>query len=390
MNFKLLGAAVLALAALCFNPAWAQEAPEVDRSATGGAQTLEDILRRQEQMKVDDSFRSENLGDPANAAPITDHLGAQGGLSHSDAWRAIRYNEIDPTTQVRGPAVEVLIQDGGVSWYQLREGPMITYGGGALLGIIALLALFYLLRGRIKIEGGPAGTTIERFKPIERFGHWLLAGSFIALGLTGLITLMGRSFLIPVMGPDAFATLAAGSKWLHNNVAWAFMLGLVMTFCMWIAHNIPNKLDWQWIKAGGGIFTKGHPSAKKFNAGQKIIFWTVMVLGFSVSLSGLSLLFPFEMPMFAETFGFINSILGTNFPTVLTPHEEMQYANIWHSIVAFLMMVAIIAHIYIGSVGMEGAFDAMGNGQVDLEWARQHHDLWVEEVQAKHGKGESS
>lgn len=112
--------------------------------------------------------------------------------------------------------------------------------------------------------------------------------------------------------------------------------------------------------------------------------------GVSVSLSGLSLLFPFEMPMFAGTFSVINSVIGTDLPTALTPHEEMQYANIWHSIVAFAMMVAIIAHIYIGSVGMEGAFDAMGNGQVDREWARQHHDLWVEEVEAKQGKGGSS
>lgn len=390
MNLKLLGAALVVLATLVSNPLWAEEASAGDRTATGGAQTLEDIMARQEQLKVDESFRSENLGDPANAAPSTDQLGTNGGLSNSDVYRAIRYNEADIRTQARTPAATVLIQDGGMPWYKLREGPLITYGGLALLGIIALLAVFYLIRGRIKIDGGPAGTTIERFKAIERFGHWLLAGSFIALGITGLITLMGRSFLIPVLGPEAYATLAAGSKWLHNNIAWAFMLGLVMTFSMWVVHNIPNKLDWQWIKAGGGIFTKSHPPAKKFNAGQKIIFWTVMLLGFSVSLSGLSLLFPFEMPMFAKTFGIVNSVLGTDLPAVLAPHEEMQYANIWHSIVAFVMMVAIIAHIYIGSVGMEGAFDAMGKGHVDLEWARQHHDLWVAEVEAKQGKGGSS
>ncbi|WP_322002113.1 formate dehydrogenase subunit gamma [Marinobacter alexandrii] len=390
MNLKLLGAALVVLATLVSNPLWAEEASAGDRTATGGAQTLEDIMARQRQLKVDESFRSENLGDPANAAPINDQLGTNGGRSDADVWRGLRYNEADVRTQARTPAATVLIQDGGMPWYKLREGPLITYGGLALLGIIALLAVFYLIRGRIKIDGGPAGTTIERFKAIERFGHWLLAGSFIALGITGLITLMGRSFLIPVLGPEAYATLAAGSKWLHNNIAWAFMLGLVMTFCMWVVHNIPNKLDWQWIKAGGGIFTKSHPPAKKFNAGQKIIFWTVMLLGFSVSLSGLSLLFPFEMPMFAKTFGIINSVLGTDLPAVLAPHEEMQYANIWHSIVAFVMMVAIIAHIYIGSVGMEGAFDAMGKGHVDLEWARQHHDLWVAEVEAKQSKGGSS
>ncbi len=389
MKFKTLGAAVFTLATLFISPVWAEEAPGVDRSSTGGAQTLEDIMARQDKMEVDGSFRSENLGDPANANSITERLGTRGGVSDSDTYRAIRYNEIDATTQSRSPAANVMIQDGGMSWYKLREGPIITYGGGALLGIILLLVVFYFVRGRIMIDGGPAGTKIERFKAIERFGHWLLSGSFVALGITGLLTLMGRSFLIPVIGPEAFSTLAIGSKWIHNNIAWAFMLGLVMTFVMWVAHNIPNKLDWHWLKAGGGIFTKAHPSAKKFNAGQKIVFWTVMVLGFSVSLSGLSLLFPFEIFMFADTFAIVNSILGTDLPTVLAPHEEMQYANIWHSIVAFVMMVAIMAHIYIGSVGMEGAFDAMGNGQVDVEWARQHHDLWVAEVEAKQSKGES-
>ncbi|MCL7945531.1 formate dehydrogenase subunit gamma [Marinobacter sp. ATCH36] len=390
MKFETLGAAVFVLATLIVNPGFAQEASEVDRTATGGAQTLEDIMARQKQLEVDDSFRSENLGDPSDAAAITEQLGTRGGVSDADTWRGVRYNEADIKTQARGPAADVLIQDGGMPWYKLREGPIITYGGGAILGFIALLVVFYFVRGKIMIDGGPSGTKIERFKAIERFGHWLLAGSFVALALTGLVTLMGRSFLIPVIGHEAFSTLAVGAKWIHNNIAWAFMLGLVMTFCMWVAHNIPNKLDWQWLKAGGGIFTKSHPSSKKFNAGQKIIFWTVMVLGFSVSLSGLSLLFPFEMPMFASTFEVMNSILGTDFPTALAPHEEMQYANLWHSIIAFLMMLAIIAHIYIGSVGMEGAFDAMGNGQVDLEWARQHHDLWVEEVQARQGKGGSS
>lgn len=390
MNLKLFSAVVFALTTLLFNPGWAQETPSVDQTRTGGDQTLEDIMARQKQLDVDESPRPDNLGDPANAPPTTGPLGTQGGSSVADDYRAIRYNKIDPSTQVRAPAADVLIQDGGMPWYKLREGPVISYGGGAILGFVLLLAVFYFVRGRIRIDGGPAGTTIERFKPIERFGHWLLAGSFIALALTGLFTLMGRSFLIPVLGPEVFSTLAVGSKWIHNNISWAFMLGLVLTFFIWVAHNIPNKLDWQWLKAGGGIFSDAHPSAKKFNAGQKIIFWTVIVLGFSVSLSGLSLLFPFQLPMFAETYGVINSMLGTDLPTALAPQEEMQYANLWHSIIAFMMMLAIIAHIYIGSVGMEGAFDAMGRGQVDLQWARQHHDLWVEETQAKPGKGEAS
>lgn len=390
MNFKFFGVALFMLATLTVNSGLAQEIPESDRAKTGGAQTLEDILARQEQLGIDESFRSENLGDPAKAPLISAPLGTNGGVSDSEAWRAIRYNKVDTTTQVKGPATDVFIQDGGVDWYMLRRGPVITYGGSAIIAIVVLLAIFYFVRGRVGIEGGRSGVTIERFKAIERFGHWLIAGSFIALALTGLITLMGRSFLIPVMGKDAFSVLADGSKWLHNNVAWAFMLGLVLTCVIWLKHNIPNKLDWQWFKAGGGFVGNTHPSARKFNGGQKIVFWTVMVLGFAVSLSGLSLLFPFQMPLFAETFSFINSILGTDLPTALTPQEEMQYANIWHASVALLMMVAIIAHIYIGTIGMEGAFEAMGKGQVDINWAHQHHDLWAEEIEAKQSKGGSS
>ena len=81
--------------------------------------------------------------------------------------------------------------------------------------------------------------------------------------------------------------------------------------------------------------------------------------------------------------------LGT-LETALSPQEEMQYAQLWHAIVSFVLMAIVLAHIYIGSVGMEGAYDAMGSGEVDLNWAREHHSLWVEEVEAKEGKPPST
>ena len=68
-------------------------------------------------------------------------------------------------------------------------------------------------------------------------------------------------------------------------------------------------------------------------------------------------------------------------PTLLSPQEEMQYAQMVHAGLAFIMIAIILAHIYIGSVGMEGAFDAMGSGQVEEQWAREHHSLWLEEVE---------
>jgi formate dehydrogenase subunit gamma len=269
----------------------------------------------------------------------------------------------------------------------------------ALFGMLALLFVFYLFRGRIKIEHGPSGHMIQRFNGLERFAHWLLAGSFIVLALSGLNLLYGRDLMIPVYalltdadrGKAIFAATASAGKWLHNNLAWAFMLGLVMIFVLWVMHNLPTLNDLRWLAKGGGLFSTGvHPPSRKFNAGQKLIFWAVILLGVSVSLSGISLLFPYELPLFAKTFAILNdwgvaAIWGAPLPTELTPLEEMQYAQIWHTIVALAMIVIIVAHIYIGSLGMEGAFDAMGTGMVDRNWALEHHNLWVEEVERKSG-----
>ena len=379
-------AALLFLAA----PTTAQESagnnPDNPRAATGGAQTLEDILARQRGEQVDDRFRRDAVGDPARAAGIRMQLGTLGGASDSEVFRALRYGGANVTVSTKGPASEIIIQDGGMRWLEWRSGPLREWGGWLLAGMVGLLALFLLLRGPIRIDGGRTGETILRFNALERFGHWLLAGSFILLAISGLVTLFGRPLLIPLLGKDAFAPVALASKWVHNNVAWVFMLALVWVFVFWIVHNIPNRADLAWLAKGGGLFMRGsHPPARKFNAGQKIVFWVVVVLGLSISASGLSLLFPFELPMFAKTFEILNAMglpqavgLG-ELAVELSPHEEMQYAQLWHSIVAFVFIAIIIAHIYLGSVGMEGAFDAMESGEVDRQWAREHHSLWFEE-----------
>ncbi len=370
----------------------APEAVQSDRSVTGGAQTLEDILARQRGEEVPDRARDGALEDADSAGAMANQLGTLGGASDSEVWSALRYGTADVTVSAGGPEARVLVQDGGMWWLQFRQGPLITYGGWLLLGTIGFLALFYLIRGRIRIDGEKTGRTVTRFKFIERFAHWLMAGSFVLLGITGLLVLMGRQFIIPVFGLEAFSTVAIASKWIHNNISWAFMIGLVLAFIFWVAHNIPNRTDLKWIAVGGGIVKKGvHPPAKKFNAGQKLIFWSVMILGASISASGLSLLFPFELPMFAKTFGLINDTglpqaLGYGpLPVQLAPHEEMQYAQLWHAIVSFVLMAIIIAHIYIGSVGMEGAYDAMGSGEVEEQWAREHHSLWLDEVKERDG-----
>ena len=364
------------------------QAPVADRTATGGAQTLEDIIARQKGEVIADDFRRNATGDPNLAADAAQQLGTLGGVSDPELWRALRYGTANLTVSAGGEVAQVLVQDGGMRWLLLRQGPVATYTAYGLGGIIALLAVFYLIRGRIRLDGEATGRTVTRFKAVERFAHWVLAWSFILLGVTGLYSLFGRTVLIPIFGKESFATIAMASKWVHNNVSWAFMISLVMIFILWVMHNIPDRTDLKWLAMGGGIFKKGvHPPAKKFNAGQKLIFWAVIILGASISASGLSLLFPYELPMFTATFVKLNALgipelFGIEpFRTALAPQEEMQLSQLWHTVVASGLMIIIIAHIYIGSVGMEGAYDAMATGEVEEQWAREHHVLWLNEVE---------
>ncbi len=364
-------------------------AQSTDRLATGGAQTLADIMARQQGQTIDDSFRRDATGDPNSAATSSAQLGTLGGASDPEVWRALRYGSAEVKVSSGGEVASVLIQDGGMRWLNWRQDELRIYGGWLLLGTIAALGAFFLLRGRIKVDEPMTGRTVTRFASIERLGHWLLAGSFILLGLTGLFVLLGRAFIAPYLGKDFNATLLGYSKIIHNNVAWAFILGLVMVFVMWVVHNIPNRSDIVWLRQFGGIIGKKHPPAKKFNAGQKMIFWSVILFGGSIALSGVALLFPFEVQLFAKTFSILNAtgipeLVGLGvLPEQMSPQEEMQYAQLWHAIMAFVLMAIILAHIYIGSVGMEGAYDAMGSGEVDEAWAHQHHSLWLEEVKAK-------
>ena len=310
---------------------------------------------------------------------------ALGLKSDADLWRYIR-NGSAGTTQMKDELSAVMIQSEGDNWRALRNGPVSVYGGIGLAGIIGLLVLFYLYRGKIKVEAGLTGKTILRFATLDRFAHWLMAGSFVLLAFTGLNMLYGRYVLLPILGPEFFSSITVVGKYIHNYLAFGFMLGLALAFILWVRHNIPSKLDWDWLKKGGGIFKAGmHPPAKKFNAGQKMIFWITMIGGLSVSMSGIALMFPFQTTMFSETFAMLN-MLGLGMPTDLTAMQEQQYNQLWHGIVSLGLMIMIIAHIYIGSVGMEGALDAMNSGKVDRNWAKEHHNLWVKEEDEKQKK----
>jgi formate dehydrogenase subunit gamma len=141
---------------------------------------------------------------------------------------------------------------------------------------------------------------------------------------------------------------------------------------MWIKDNFPNKHDIIWLIKGGGMLAKGvHPPSEKFNAGQKILFWLVIWGGLALSITGIVMLFPFqiELPLLA-----------------MEPLPQMQFVTTWHAIIALALVVVVIAHIYIGTIGMEGAYDAMGTGEVDENWAKEHHSVWAKRMSKSRGK----
>ncbi len=305
-----------------------------------------------------------------------------GSASDSEIWRAVR-NGIQGTVSIPDKQAGVLVQSEGDNWRAWRNGPVTVSGVWIVLGMCGLLALFFAIRGRIRVESGMSGETLERFNGLERFAHWLTASCFIILALTGLNMLYGKHVLLPALGPEAFAALTLGGKYAHNYLAFGFMLGVVLMFVLWVRDNLPNKYDMHWIAEGGGLFFKGvHPPSRKFNFGQKIIFWSVVLGGLSLSLSGLALLFPFQIIIFEPTFQALNAI-GLRMPTGITAMEEMQLSQVWHGVVGLIMIAIILAHIYIGSLGMEGAFDAVGSGHVDENWAREHHNVWVAELKGE-------
>jgi formate dehydrogenase subunit gamma len=258
-------------------------------------------------------------------------------------------------------------QPAGRDWRHFHEVTLRWIGAIVILGILALLIVFYLWRGMVRIEGGRSGRTLVRFNAFERFVHWMTATCFVILALSGLNITFGKPLLLPLLGPGTFSAWSEFAKYAHNYLSFPFTLGVILIFLMWIAGNIPNQVDINWLKRGGGMVGHDHPPAYRFNAGQKAIYWIVVLGGGAVAVSGYVLMFPFY---------------GTDV-------HSMQTAEIVHAIVGVLFVGAMLGHIYIGTIGMEGAFEAMGSGTVDINWAKEHHSLWVEQEMARTGPNET-
>jgi formate dehydrogenase subunit gamma len=255
----------------------------------------------------------------------------------------------------------VIEQPEGRDWRHFHEVTLRWIGAISIIGMLVLMVGFYLIRGMVRLESGRSGRVLVRFNGFERLLHWLTASCFIVLAISGLNITFGKELLLPWMGPDAFSTWSLWAKYAHNYLSFPFTMGVVLIFLMWLPGNFPNKVDVNWLKEGGGIVGHKHPPAYRFNAGQKMVYWLQVLAGGALAVSGYLLMFPFY---------------GTNI-------ADMQAAEIVHGIVAVLFVAIMLGHIYIGTIGMEGAFEGMWDGTVDVNWAKEHHSLWLEQEERR-------
>jgi formate dehydrogenase subunit gamma len=307
--------------------------------------------------RADENNAERNKTQPGNNAPV---------------WRAVR--ETGGLTSLPGAEMGVLIQpfvqypgskftSAGEAWRQVRNQWILPYGGSLLLIVVVAMGLFYRAKGSMGGHEPDTGRKIERFTPLERAAHWTNAIAFVALAVSGVIMAWGKFFLLPILGGTLFGWLSYALKNLHNFAGPLFAVSLLIVLATFIKDNWPSAGDWEWIKRAGGLFGGEEVPSHRFNAGEKLVFWGgVLVLGLIVVVSGL--------------------VLNMLVPGMAYLRSDMQIAHMVHAVAGVLMMAMFLGHIYMGTIGMKGAYGAMRTGYVDEGWAKEHHRLWYDDVRA--------
>ena len=298
---------------------------------------------------------------PGNNAPMWRDVGkgvtGYSSLPLSEAPEA--GNLIQPFVQYPGSR----LTNAGEAWRQVRNNWIIPYGGALLLIVVGAIALFYKSKGSIKQHGTDTGRKIERFTPFERSAHWANAIAFSILAISGLVMAFGKFFLHPVIGGTLFGWLTYVLKNLHNFAGPVFAVSLVVVIVTFVRDNLPAKEDITWLLKGGGLFSGEEVPSHRFNAGEKLMFWGgVFLLGLIVVGSGL--------------------MLDKLIPGLVYERGTMQISHMVHAVATLLMMAMFMGHIYLGTIGMDGAYKAMKTGQVDETWAKEHHQLWHDDIKA--------
>ncbi|TFW10231.1 formate dehydrogenase subunit gamma [Oxalobacteraceae bacterium OM1] len=337
---------------LATGAALAQNAPQPAPAAAPGAPNVESV----DILKQNQAERS--LVQPGNNAP-TWRIVKEGTNNYSSLPAREAGVLIQARTQFPG---QDHATTAGEAWRRYRNGPLTNYGGWLLILALAAVAALYFVKGPIKTHAPATGRLIERFTALERLTHWSVAISFLVLAVSGLTMLFGKHVLMPVLGHTLFGWLTYALKTVHNFVGPLFLVSTLVFFVLYVKDNIPSLVDVKWLARLGGAVGKEHPSSYRFNGGEKVWFWGgLTLLGLVVSASGF--------------------VLDMIVPGIDYTRGNMQVANIIHLIGAVLFMGGAIGHIYIGTVGTEGAYEGMRTGYVDDAWAREHHDLWYAQVE---------
>lgn len=365
---KVLLSRWLAVGLMAVAGAWAHAQPQPQPSPPpGSAPTVADASKgppagfvAPSEPKANENNAERSRSQPGNNAPF---------------WRGVRQSgETEGVTNLPGIEKGTLIQrfvrypgsdytTAGEAWRQVRNRVLLPYGGSLMLVVLVAIGIFYFTRGPIGHAHREGGRRIERFTPFERAAHWLNAIAFVILAVSGLAMAFGKFFLLPVLGGTLFGGLAYGLKTLHNFVGPLFAVTLIVVIFTFIKDNLPRASDWNWIKKAGGMFSGQEVPSHRFNAGEKLIFWGgVFLLGLLVVASGL--------------------VLDHLVPNLSYTRGNMQVAHMIHGVGAVLMLCAFFGHIYLGTVGMHGAYSAMRTGYVSEGWAREHHALWLDDIEA--------
>ena len=310
--------------------------------------------------KADENNAQRAVSQPGNNAPF---------------WRAVRESgNQEGVVSLPQPEAGVLVQrfvqypgstltTAGEAWRQVRNQWIIPYGGALIFIAVLALALFYWKKGALGGHEPDTGRKIERFTPLERAAHWTNAIAFVVLAVSGLVMAFGKFFLLPIIGSTLFGWLTYLLKNAHNFAGPLFAVSLVIVIFTFVRDNLPAKEDWQWLLKAGGMFGGAEVPSHRFNAGEKGIFWLgVIVLGLIVVISGL--------------------VLDKLVPGLGYLRGDMQVAHMVHAAAAMVMMAMFIGHIYMGTIGMKGAYSAMRTGYVDEGWAKEHHQLWYDDIRA--------
>ena len=335
-------------------------------TASSGGIKSQDIFAVKPDASDEPNYASQTNAErskvqPGNNAPMWRQVGAgitgYSSLPKSEAPEA--GNLIQPFVQYPGSR----LTNAGEAWRQVRNNWLIPYGGALLLIVIGAIALFYFGKGSIKLHGAETGRKIERFTPFERSAHWSNALAFSILAISGIVMAFGKFFLLPVLGLTLFGWLTYVLKTMHNFAGPLFAVSLVIVFFTFLRDNLPSRDDVSWLLKGGGLLSGKEVPSHRFNAGEKLVFWGgVLFLGVIVVGSGF--------------------VLDKLLPGLIYERGTMQIAHMVHAVAALLMMAMFIGHIYIGTIGMQGALQGMKTGYVDETWAKEHHEYWYDDVKA--------